>query len=120
MIDKNVFGEFIKANREEREKTLRGFAAEIGIAPAYLSDIEKGNRNPPEKYLQKIIEILNLSDSETDVFYDLVGKEKNGVYPDLTEYMESQELSRGAMRRARDKNLSDDFWQDVINKIDKE
>ena len=43
------FGEFIAEKRKSRGLTLRGLAAELGIVPAYMSDIEKGHRYPPDK-----------------------------------------------------------------------
>lgn len=115
-----TFGEFLKNKRIACGKTLRGFAAELDIAPSYLSDIEKGNRNPPEKHLQKMIELLNLTDAEKNKFYDLVSVDKNGVYLDLTEYIDSSDTVRVALRRARDKKLDDDFWQGVLNQINNE
>lgn len=120
MAEKNTFGEFLKQKRTDCGKTLRGFAAELGIAPAYLSDIEKGNRNPPEKYLQKMIELLKLTDTDVDTFYDLASVGKNGVYLDITEYIENTDTVRVALRRARDKNIQDDFWKDVLDQINKE
>ena len=45
----NRFGRFIEAKRKEKGINLRKFAELIdNMAPAYLSDIEKGNRYPPE------------------------------------------------------------------------
>ena len=40
----NKFGEFVKAKRQEKEISLRKLAEELGIVPAYMSDIEKGRR----------------------------------------------------------------------------
>ena len=120
MAEESTFGGFLKQKRIACGKTLRGFAAELGIAPAYLSDIEKGNRNPPEKHLTKMIELLSLTDAEIDTFYDLVSRDKNGVYLDLTEYIENTDTVRVALRRARDKGIKDDFWQDVLKKINNE
>ena len=34
------FGEYVKQRREQLGKTMRGFAAEVEISPAYLCDIE--------------------------------------------------------------------------------
>ena len=45
----NKFGEFVKAKRQEKEISLRKLAEELGIVPAYMSDIEKGRRYPPDK-----------------------------------------------------------------------
>ena len=55
-----VFGEFISKKRQELGMSLRGFAKELGKAPSYVSDIEKGNREPNEKtLLEKIKELEN-------------------------------------------------------------
>ena len=43
------FGKFIEEKRKAYGMTLRGLAAELGIAPAFMSDIEKGQRYPPNK-----------------------------------------------------------------------
>ena len=43
------FGDFISKRRLELNMTLRGFAKELGVSAPYLSDIEKGNREPNEK-----------------------------------------------------------------------
>jgi len=40
------FGEFIAEKRKGQGISLRGMADELGITPAYLSDIEKSRRNP--------------------------------------------------------------------------
>ena len=39
-----TFGKFVREHREALGKSLRSVAAEIEMIPAYLSDIEKGNR----------------------------------------------------------------------------
>ena len=55
----NKFGEFVKAKRQEKELSLRKLAEELGIVPAYMSDIEKGRRYPPDKdKIYKIAAIL--------------------------------------------------------------
>ena len=36
-----TFGQYIKEKRESLGKSLRSVAADIGMAPAYLSDVEK-------------------------------------------------------------------------------
>lgn len=49
------FGKFIETKRKALNKTLRGLAAELDTAPAYMSDIEKGHRYPPDKDYQRSI-----------------------------------------------------------------
>lgn len=67
-----------------------------------------------------MIELLKLTDTDVDTFYDLASVCKNGVYLDITEYIENTDTVRVALRRARDKNIQDDFWKDVLDQINKE
>lgn len=116
------FGNFIKEKRLAQGITLRGLAAEIGIAPAYMSDIEKSHRYPPDKEkLYAISKALQLSDTDRDKMFDLAGSEKeNTVSPDLPEYIMEHEQVRTALRMARDSGVGNDFWQDLIDKMKKE
>ena len=117
-IDKQSFGSFIRARRESLGKSLRGVAAEIEMAPAYLSDIEKGNRWPPVKYLEKLAEVLGITRvQDLADFYDMVGELRDGSYPDLTEYIGKTDIARVALRKARDYNISDEKWQQFIDGI---
>lgn len=113
-----AFGKFIEERRKALGFTLRGFAAELDIAPAYMSDIEKGRRYPPEKKLDDIARILNLHGVDKDHLLDLAAMTKTKtVSSDLPEYIMEKDLARVALRRARNINLSDDGWQEVIDLI---
>ena len=116
------FGKFIEKKRKESGKTLRGLATELDIAPAYMSDIEKGHRYPPDKEkLDQIASILELSKEETDLMFDLAAREKeNSVSPDLPEYIMGNEKARVALRIARDSNASEETWQKVIDLLESE
>lgn len=112
-----TFGQFIKEKRESLGKSLRSVAADIGMAPAYLSDVEKGNRWPPVKYLEMMIEVLKIPQSELNTFYDLAGDIREGSYPDLTDYIGKTDIARVALRTARDHNIPDEQWQAFIDNI---
>lgn len=116
------FGEFIAKKRKAKGKTLRGLAADIGIAPAFMSDIEKGHRYPPKKEtLDKIAVALNLSEEERNIMFDLAaGEKENTVSPDLPDYIMSNDKVRVALRLARDNNTSDSTWQKVIDMLERE
>lgn len=124
----NRFGKYIEATRKERGINLRKFAELIdNMAPAYLSDIEKGNRYPPDKdKIAKMAEVLALTPQETAELYDLaafdrasVEKEKSSaVSPDLPEYIMSSENLRVALRMARDAGAGDDDWIRVIEMLE--
>ena len=116
------FGRFIEKKRKETQKTLRGLAAELDIAPAYMSDIEKGHRYPPDKdKLDTIVKVLSLSRDEANLMFDLAAREKeNAVSPDLPEYIMGNEKARVALRIARDNNASEETWQKVIDLLESE
>jgi transcriptional regulator with XRE-family HTH domain len=118
--NEQVFGKFIEERRKALGITLRGFAAELDIAPAYMSDIEKGRRYPPDKKLDDIARILKLEGTEKDKLLDLAALTRvNTVSPDLPEYIMDKDLARVALRRAKAGNLSDEGWQEVIDLINK-
>ena len=116
--NETAFGKFIEERRKGMGFTLRGFAAELEIAPAYMSDIEKGRRYPPDKKLDEIARLLQLHGEEKDRMLDLAAKTKaKTVSSDLPEYIMERDLARVALRRARETGLSDDGWKEVIDLI---
>jgi transcriptional regulator with XRE-family HTH domain len=54
-------GEFIRRQRELQELTMRQLADLVGISNPYLSQIERGLREPSEQVLDAITENLHLS-----------------------------------------------------------
>jgi len=117
-----AFGKFIEAKRKAIGMTLRGLAAELGIAPAFMSDIEKGHRYPPNKEkLYEMARILHMTEEETNEMFDLAaGEKENGIAPDLPEYIMGNQAARTALRMARDKGSSDKLWQKVIEMLEQE
>jgi len=115
---KNEFGQFVENKRIEKGISLRGFAGMIDIAPAYMSDLEKGRRNPPETdKLNLMVTKLNLNEKEKQTFFDLAGMaRKHAISPDLHDYvMDANNANvRYALRVARDIKADDKVWQEVI------
>lgn len=116
------FGKFIEKKRKEANKTLRGLATELDIAPAYMSDIEKGHRYPPDKEkLDVMVKVLSLDKDEANLMFDLAAREKeNAVSPDLPKYIMGNDKARVALRIARDNNASEETWQKVIDLLEAE
>ena len=54
-------GEFIRRQRELQELSMRQLADLVGISNPYLSQIERGLREPSEKVLDAIAQNLHLS-----------------------------------------------------------
>ncbi len=48
------FPTMLKMARKARDMTQKAFAAELGISPAYLNDLEHGNRGPTVKLVNRI------------------------------------------------------------------
>ena len=55
------FGEYIRRQRELQELTMRQLADLVGISNPYLSQIERGLREPSEKVLDAIADNLEMS-----------------------------------------------------------
>ncbi|MBO7449217.1 MAG: helix-turn-helix transcriptional regulator [Paludibacteraceae bacterium] len=116
------FGKFVECKRKEVNLTLRGLASKLGIAPAYMSDIEKGHRYPPElEKLELLVEILELSKEDEERLYDLAASERdNAVSPDLRNYIMGTQKARVALRIARDNNVPESAWQKVIDMLEEQ
>ena len=117
-FDERTFGKFVRQRREELGKTVRGFAAELGITPAYLSDIEKGNRAAPKKFFQQIRIALGVPEDMMTEFEDLASASRGFQYEDITPYLGKRPLARVALRKARDMDISDEQWEEIIKAID--
>ena len=114
------FGEFVKQRRESLGKTQRGFAIEVEISPAYLSDIENGNRRAPEKFLARFAKALNItSQDDLNDFYDMAGISQKGQHSDINTYIDDKPSARLALRTAMDTDWTDEDWRELIEIIKK-
>lgn len=105
------FGEYVKQRRESLKMTMRDIAQRVQISPAYLCDIEKGNRKPPEKYLEKFAEALQITDpDELNAFYDSAGVSRNGQHIDINTYIDGLPFARMALRTAKDHHYTNEDW----------
>lgn len=112
------FGEFLQRKRTEKQITLRKMAEMIGITAPYLTDIEKDLRNPPEmEKLELISRILMLNDEDKTTMYDLAGKKRNSVAPDLPDYIMEHDYVSAALRTARDLDASEADWLKFVEEL---
>lgn len=113
-----TFGEFIAQKRKDREMSLRQMAEKINVSAVFISDMEKGRRYPSVELLKKIAEVLRLNQEETDLLYDLSSDERNQIPADLPEYIMDVPMAKVALRKAREADVSDAFWEEVIKKLE--
>lgn len=112
------FGSFLQQKREERKITLRKMAELLGFSAPFLSDVEKDRRNPPDfEKLVQIADILGLSTLEKETMYNLAGKKRGSVPPDLPEYIMSHDYVIAALRIARDSGAGEREWLKFINDL---
>lgn len=119
MVTDNItFGGFLAQKREERDITLRELARQLEVSASFLSDVEN-NRKPPLTVdrLEKVASIMLLSVEEKTKMYDLAGKQRNAVPPDLPEYIIERDYVSAALRTARDLDAGEEEWQRFIEDL---
>ena len=67
---RSTLGEIIRRQRELTEMSMRQFAGMVGISNPYMSQIERGLREPSEKVLEDIARNLDLS---AEALYEQAG-----------------------------------------------
>jgi transcriptional regulator with XRE-family HTH domain len=117
MSDRQIFGAFLKARRNDKEIPIRMMAELVGIKPGYYNDIESGRRTPIElELLDKMAAALHLMDEDRETFFDLAGKARSAAPPDLTGYINESKKARVALRVAKD-IATDDDWERFIRDL---
>ena len=59
--DESTFGQYVRRQRELQELTMRQLADLVGISNPYLSQIERGLREPSERVVEAIADNLEMS-----------------------------------------------------------
>ncbi len=114
------FGQYLTVKREEREITLREMARKLGVSAPFLSDVEKNRTAPLTKdRLKKVSEVLCLTTEEKNTMYDLAGRQRNTVAPDLPGYIMERDYVAVALRTARDLNASEEEWLQFVENLKK-
>ena len=91
-------GEFIRAQRELSEVSMRHFAEMVGISNPYLSQIERGLRAPSEAVLQSIADVLQVS---AETLFDQAGVPREEAGPSkVVEAIREDPRLTGRQRQA--------------------
>jgi len=93
------------------------------VSPAYLSDIENNRCYPIyNEKIEILIKELRLTPEEQETLYDLAGRERKEVSPDLPEYIMNSEVApyvRMALRKAKQSDATVDDWKRIIEELDR-
>ena len=120
MDEQMSFGDFLQQRRSSmmRQKVL---AEKLGITVSYLCEIENGRKDPPQyELVVKIADVLNLKGADRESFFDLAGKGRNEVSPDLPEYIMNSDVAdtvRMALRTAKSSKASVQDWLDFVQRM---
>ena len=112
------FGDFLYQKRIENKITMRQMADELGVSAVFISDIEKDRRNPFDvNRLKQLVSFLHLTDEERDLMYDLAGKKRNEVAPDLHDYITENDYVSAALRTCRDLEVGEEEWARMVEEL---
>jgi|LAHS01.1.fsa_nt_gb transcriptional regulator with XRE-family HTH domain len=121
--DRLTFGEYLKAKRLERHKTLCETARKIGVTPQYYSDVEKDRRTVlAADKLEAVAGFLFLDAGESGMLYDLAAAARRNradiaVPQDFAGYIVDNGFVAEALRVARDSDAGEKEWQQFIQTL---
>ena len=103
-----TFGTLLRQLREEKSLRQVDVANAIGVSTVYICDIEKDRRNPPGyKKLQLIAGKLELTEEKTAELFDLAGRARGEVAPDVIAYLVANPAVQATIRQTmlRERNV---------------
>ena len=113
-----TFGEYLKHKREIKHISLREVARTLGVSAPFLSDVENNRRGPlTEERLADLVKVLNLNEKEKAEMYDIVGKQKGLLAPDLNPYVTERPYVNAALRTARNLEANEEDWQRFVDDL---
>ena len=108
-----TFGERVRQRREEKKISLRKFAEMVGVSPTYISQIERGEFNPPSQ--EKIVEMAEILGENVDEMLALANK----VPSDLPAIIQKHPKEVATFLRTAS-NLSPEQWKKLTKDIEKQ
>lgn len=125
----NEFGKYLKEKRNEKGITTRTMAKDLDISVSYFSELESGAKLPPNSnkkdygdLIQRIINYLELDEESANKMHELADSVlgSNGYMPnDMTDYVKNMPVAMAALRKAKDADISESQWQEIIKQMDK-
>lgn len=111
-----AFGKELRKLRIDKDETIHMMAKKLGISISYLSAIEAGSRNIPEKMVDKIIEKYHLSKERSEIMRQAEAESSKEIDIDLsTVTAEQKKLVFALARKLND--ISDEDCLNILNKL---
>ncbi len=112
------FGEFLQRKPRETNHAPQNGGNDRDHCALFDRHQEENSRNPPEmEKLELISQILMLNDEDKTTMYDLAGKKRNSVAPDLPDYIMEHDYVSAALRTARDLDASEADWLKFVEEL---
>jgi transcriptional regulator with XRE-family HTH domain len=105
-----TLGELIRRLRDERDLSLREFAAKLGCSAPFISDIELGRRYPSEKVLKDMARILSVE------FDELKKHDTRPPVEEMKQRIAADPLYAIAFRTVINRNVSAEELLDFANR----
>lgn len=106
-------GRRIRERRQELHLTVRGFAAQIGVQPPFVTDIEADRRRPSPEVLEKIANVLRLPQDELRALDPRIS-------PEVKEWMDEEPRVSSLLRRLRDDPNRDALLRQIEQVVDRQ
>ena len=124
-----AFKEYLAEKRKKKGIPTRAFARQVGISPSFLCDLESGHRSFPsdptkaQELFSKMVTALELTPEEAIEFKSLADQstlENGKLSGEIREYLLHNPQAQLALRKAKEKGVSDEMWAALIKKIEEE
>lgn len=112
MADETL-GDVIRRRRVELSLGLRALAADLGVSPSYVSDIENDRRVPSEDVLKAIGTRLELDYDELMALAGRFGEQAD-------RYMRRTPAAGALFRRLSERGYSDEQVRKILRQMDEE
>lgn len=109
----SIFGSRLREARELAHKSMKDLAEAVGVSIVYISDIERGRRNPPQG--DKLTRIANFLGLNPDEVEDLAARDRKRVELELKD--DQGAISDAALVLARRWDSITDTQAEEILKI---
>lgn len=110
------FGKFSRKLRIDHGELLKDMAKKLGVTSAYLSAVEVGHRKIPEKWLEIIQNLYNLTPDDVANMRAAYDRSINEIKIDLSE--QSPSYKETAIMFARElKNFEEADLKDLLEKM---
>lgn len=110
------FGKFNRKLRIDHGELLKDMAKKLGVTVAYLSAVEVGRRKIPEKWLDMIKNLYDMTPEETEAMHRAFNQSIDEIRIDLSN--QSPSYRETVMMFARElNNFEEDDIKDLLEKM---